>query len=136
MAAEVAKRQAKAAALLAESGSLITNGDFQTKDDKAEWPKHWDVQKQAVGSRKRPIDFCDSLQMSLVNWSPFIARFDIPANAKAIELTWQQRVTGLKKGELPWHDARIMLDFLDASGKKLSQPSPLINRKILMAGPT
>ncbi len=32
-----------------------------------------------------------------------------------------------EEGELPWHDARIMLDFLDSSGKKLSQPPPALS---------
>jgi len=45
---------------------------------------------------------------------------DIPAGVAALQLHWRQRITGLKKGAQPWNDARIMMDFLDASGKKLS----------------
>jgi hypothetical protein len=49
----------------------------------------------------------------------------IPAGTKALELAWKQRVTGLKKGEKPWFDARIMMEWKDAAGVKMSEkPSP------------
>ena len=56
--------------------------------------------------------------------------FDLPAEVSAWELTWRQRITGLKPGKEPWYDARIMLEFKDAAGKKLSgKPSPPNTRK-------
>lgn len=44
---------------------------------------------------------------------------DIPATAKALELTCRMRVTNLKKGSKPWFDARIMTDFKGEGGAKL-----------------
>ena len=50
---------------------------------------------------------------------------DIPAGVKALELTWRQRISDLKPGKEPWFDARIMLEFKDDAGKKMSgKPSP------------
>src|SRR5437763_6547575 len=54
---------------------------------------------------------------------------ELPAGTKALELSWRQRVTDLKPGKEPWFDARIMLEFKDASGKKLKEkPSPPYTR--------
>ncbi len=42
-------------------------------------------------------------------------------------MTWRQRITGLKRGKNSWFDARIMIDSLDASGKKTpKQPSAAV----------
>jgi hypothetical protein len=45
---------------------------------------------------------------------------NLPEGAKALELSWRQRVADLKVGKEPWFDARILIDLKDASGKKLS----------------
>jgi hypothetical protein len=51
--------------------------------------------------------------------------YDLPEGVEALEMTWRQRVTGLKRGEMPWYDARIMFEFMDAEGKKLAtKPGP------------
>lgn len=40
-------------------------------------------------------------------------------DAKALRLDFRARWNGVKRGGAAWHDARIMLDFTDAAGKKL-----------------
>ncbi len=42
---------------------------------------------------------------------------------KALKLTYSVRYTDVKRGEKPWFDARIMLDFKDAAGLNV-QPKP------------
>jgi endoglucanase len=55
---------------------------------------------------------------------------DLPAGTAALELTWRQRVSDLKPGKEPHFDARIMMEFKDAAGKKLSaKPSPPNTRR-------
>jgi endoglucanase len=49
---------------------------------------------------------------------------ELPAGAKALELKWKQRITGLKKGEKPWYDARIMMEWKDAWGAKMKTQPP------------
>ena len=124
LAADAAKRQTKASALLKERGSLITNGDFQTQDKNTQWPEHWGRPKSGSWEQDETNRFLRLTSPKPGELVTVYRTIDIPADAKALELTWQQRITGLKKGELPWHDARIMLDFLDIRGKKLTQPSP------------
>ena len=45
---------------------------------------------------------------------------------KALKLTYSVRYTGVQRGEKPWFDARIILDFKDAAGQvvKPSPPAP------------
>src|SRR5690606_26034940 len=53
----------------------------------------------------------------------------IPAGAQALELTWRWRVTDLKVGKQPWFDARMIVELVDADGKKApGQPSPVYSR--------
>src|SRR5690606_1741722 len=54
--------------------------------------------------------------------------FDLPADAKALELSFRMRCTGLKTGKEPWFDARIIMNFRDASGQQLkpAPPAPAI----------
>jgi hypothetical protein len=53
----------------------------------------------------------------------------VPAGVRAFELSLRWRVTGLKPGPMPWHDARVMLDVKDAAGNKLKPaPSPIYTR--------
>ena len=44
---------------------------------------------------------------------------DLPAGTEALRLTWRERVTGLKVGEKPWFDARVLCEFLGPDGKKM-----------------
>jgi endoglucanase len=118
-AATAARRQAKAAELLQSTGNLITNGDFQSVSKKG-GPEHWgslkgDVQWGEEGTN-RFLKLTSSKPGSMVT---LYRTIDIPANVQALELSWKERVTNLKKGKLPWNDARIMLDWLDAGGKKM-----------------
>ena len=37
----------------------------------------------------------------------------IPADVRAVELSWRWRVADLKPGKQSWHDARVMLGFVE-----------------------
>jgi len=54
----------------------------------------------------------------------------IPATVKAVEMSWKQRTSELKKGKQPWFDARIMLQWKDAAGEKVagSPAAPSTNK--------
>jgi endoglucanase len=119
-AKEASARGAKAAAILQAQGSLISNGNFETDAKKADqWPDDWG---RAKGATWEVEDGNHFLRMKSGEPGQTVLMFrtlDLPADAKALELTWRQRVTDLKPGKEPWFDARIMLDFKDGSGKKL-----------------
>lgn len=108
------KRQAKAAVTLREQGSLVPGWDHEGR----------------YGSKKNIVEEEGNHFLRLVSNEPGTMvldyrEMDVPAGVEALELRWKQRVTGLRAGDKPWFDARIMLEWKDAEGKKLQQkPSP------------
>ncbi len=57
---------------------------------------------------------------------------DIPADVTALRLSWREKVTGLKCGEKPWFDARVICEFLGPDNKKLkgvANPPPAYTQK-------
>ena len=122
-----ASKRAKAVAVFQAEGSLIPNGNFETDAKKKGWPDGWGRAKDEslVWGEENGNHF---LRMQALNPGKGVMLYrplDLPEGVKALTLSWRQRISGLKKGKLPWNDARIMMDFLDASGKKLSQkPNP------------
>lgn len=104
--------------------SLIANGNLESHQRSDGWPDKWDHPKSGVswieegGNHFLRFAAAEPGQMIML-YQPV----KIPAGTKALKLAWRERITGLKPGKQPWFDARIMLEFKDASGKKLS-PSP------------
>jgi hypothetical protein len=135
-AKETASRQAKAAELLAETGSLVSNGDFETdktgKGKKPDGnPDDWGAPKGGVSFVEEDGNHFARLVATEPDRTTLVYRtFDIPADVKALELSYRWRITDLAPGKEPWYDARIMLTFLDVAKKKVSpQPGPPNTRK-------
>ncbi len=119
LAAKLAARQAKAAEVLQAHGNLIPQGNYEAlaKPD----PK---VVEEA-GNHFLRLQTSEPGKMVME-----YRTVDIPAGVQALELTWRHRITGLVKGEKPWFDARIMLEWKDAAGGKISdKPSPPYTQK-------
>ncbi|QDU27947.1 Endoglucanase 5 precursor [Anatilimnocola aggregata] len=120
-----AGRRAKAAAVLEKEGSIIANGSFQT-DAKVggvpdQWGKgkpggDWEVENSNRFLRLKSLEKGKTVML--------YREIDIPAGVEAIEFTWRQRITDLKPGKESYFDARIMMEFKDAAGKKIGKPSP------------
>ncbi len=108
----------------AETADLLTNGGFERDTKALGWPEHWGRPK-AGGSWEKEGE---GHFLRLISTKPgelvmLHRQLTVPAGVKALELTWRWRSTGLKVGKQSWFDARILMDFKDAEGKKLS-PSP------------
>jgi hypothetical protein len=120
-AAATAKRQANAAKNSGLNGELFPNGDFQTVGKITGVPDKW-------GAAKAPVSWeteGDNRFLRLTAPEPgktvmYYRLIDIPADVKAVELKWKQRVTDLKPGKSAWFDARIMMDFKDAANQKVA----------------
>lgn len=128
-AKDAAARRAKAAKLLADTGNLITNGNFETDGDgkkkKADGtPDDWGLPKSGGWLEEEGNHF---LRLSADKPGETVMvyrKFDLPGDARALELTWRWRITDLKPGKEPWFDARFLMNFFDEAGKKLpSSPS-------------
>ncbi|MBI1309687.1 cellulase family glycosylhydrolase [bacterium] len=125
------KRRAKSADILAKTGSLITNGGFETDANRDGWPDDWGRVKE--GGSWELEGGNHFLRLKSTAPGKLIMEYrtlDLPDSVSALELTWKQRVSGLRKGASPWFDARLMLEFQGIDGKKLSsKPSPPYTQK-------
>lgn len=127
--ADATKRRQKAAATLEQWGSIIPNGSFS--DQTKGLPTAWGKMSGDLSWQSEDDNTFLRIQSSQPGKLSMLYRtFDIPAGTEALELTWKQRITELKKGKMPWHDARIMIEFQGIDGKKLSsKPSPAYTQK-------
>ncbi len=125
-----AVRRAKASAALERDGSLLSNGNFEADKKPAGWPDDWGRLK--TGGRWESEDGNHFLRLTADEPGQTILLYravDLPAGIEALELSWRQRISNLKPGKEPYFDARIMLEFTDEAGQKLSQkPSPPYTR--------
>jgi len=127
--AAAAKRREKAQATFEKWGSLIPNGSFS--DQKEGVPTAWGKMSGDLSWHAEADNTFLRIQASKPGRLSMVYRtYDIPPGIEALELTWKQRVSQLKTGEKPWHDARIMIEFQGIDGKKLSsKPSPAYTQK-------
>jgi hypothetical protein len=101
---------------------LIANGDFTTDADKNGWPDGWPAATDGI----RAAEEGGNRFLRLVSGRPgqtvlLYRAVPLPAEAKALKLTWRWRATDLKPGKEAWFDARILLNFKDAAGKKIGK---------------
>ncbi len=130
LAANAAARRAKAAERLQANGSLIPNGNFETDANGDGWPDQWGRPKLG-GSWEVEADN-HFLRLAATEPDRLIMLYQIYdlSAVEAVELTWRQRVTGLRKGKMPWFDARFLFEFKDAAGHNLQgKPSPAYTQK-------
>lgn len=52
----------------------------------------------------------------------------VPDGVRALELSYEGRVTGLVRGEKPWYDARVILNLKDAFGSAMGNAPPAYHR--------
>ncbi|MGE9291219.1 MAG: cellulase family glycosylhydrolase, partial [Puniceicoccales bacterium] len=117
---EAQARQRKAQKVLDEHGTLIPNGDLQADKNSDGRPDHWGRTKEGISYEDEGGSRFLRLQSDSAETMVMIYRkIDIPEGAGALELSWDWRLSDLKTGSEPWHDARIMIKFLDVNGKKL-----------------
>ncbi|MET0263731.1 MAG: cellulase family glycosylhydrolase [Rariglobus sp.] len=108
----------------ADPVSLLPNGTFENVSAgtgrPADWPNapfaSWPIED---GNRFLRIQSVEPLKMHSLQ-----VEVPVPADVRALELSFRARVTNLKKGEKPWHDARIIIDFQDAEGKRIGNAPP------------
>ncbi len=103
---------------------LVANGDFEADKNADGWPDGWSRLKEGA---QWPQEGGNRF-LRLVSQKPgqtllLYRAVAVPTGTKALELTWRWRATDLKPGKEAWFDARLLLDFKDAVGKKLT-PSP------------
>jgi endoglucanase len=101
--------------------NLVVNGDFQTDADANGTPDNWSTAKgglsYAIEGENRFMRLTPEKPGQMILNYRQIA---IPEGIKALELKWKQRISNLKPSKYPWFDARIMMQWLDATGNELA----------------
>ena len=108
----------------AQTDSLLLNGNFETlapaTQRPADWPDaafaSWPVEE---GNRFLRLQSAEPGKLQSLH-----LEIPVPAGVRALALGFRARVSNLKKGEKPWHDARIIIDFKDASGQRIGNAPP------------
>ncbi len=112
------------------AANLLANGTFETDMDADQWPDRWPRPK--TGVRWATEDGNHFLRLTSSMPGEMVMLFHqirIPDHVQALEMKCRLRVSNLRKGKQSWFDARIMLDFKDADGKKLpGPPAPNLGR--------
>lgn len=123
-----ASRRSKADAALKAEGSLISNGNFEQDQKGDNWPDQWGRLKTGASWEMEGDDKNHFLRLTADTPGQTVLLYrsiDLSTGVQALELSWRQRISNLKPGKEPYFDARIMLEFKDAAGAKLSQkPAP------------
>jgi endoglucanase len=101
--------------------NLVVNGDFQTDTDSDGTPDNWGAAKgglsYAIEGENRFMRLTPEKPGQMILNYRQIA---IPEGIKALELRWKQRISNLKPSRYPWFDARIMMQWLGATGNELA----------------
>lgn len=108
----------------AATGSLLPDGTFEQVSPSTQQPVGWPKAPFASwpledGNRFLRLQSTEPNKMQSLH-----LEVPVPPDVRALELSFRVRVTGLKKGLKPWNDARIIIDFKDASGNRVGNASP------------
>ena len=111
--------------------SLIPNGNFQVDENGDNTPDGWGAAKGPLSYQKEGDNTFVRLKSEKPGQTAMLYRLvPIPDGVKAVELTWKQRISEIKPGKQAWFDARIMMEWKDADGKKIKgAPSAPYARK-------
>lgn len=112
----------------AKEKPLLSNGDFQTDADSDGTPDGWPAAKGGVGYAAEGTN----RYMHLVSPKPdemviTYRQVFMPKGVKAIEMKWKQRTANLERGKNSWFDARIMMQWKNATGEKVAGSLPAPN---------
>jgi len=94
----------------AELPNLLTNGDFEA--GAAGWPQPAGATIEAEGA-----NHFLRLKSSSPGQTVNVYRQVAVAGMATLQLTFRTRHSDVKRGTQPWFDARVILDFKDATGK-------------------
>jgi endoglucanase len=99
---------------------LVKNGDLEKADASGSWPDGWAKPKAGGEWGKEGANHFISLKSTKPGEMVMLYQeFKIPAGTKQVQLSWKQKITGLKRGAQPWFDARILLEFANAERAKM-----------------
>lgn len=112
-------------AIRAEPTNLLTNGNLETAGKDPGVPADWlaGKDKSVTWEQEEGNHFLRLHSLEPGKTVMAYRQVALPADVKALELSYRWRCRDLKPGKQAWFDARIMMEFKDAAGQKVS-PAP------------
>jgi Cellulase (glycosyl hydrolase family 5). len=101
------------------------NGDFETVSEHDNWPDGWSkndgiiLAEEANGNHYIRFDYREPDE--LISTTRHVS---ISPNQRAFHFSCRARYENIAQGSKQWHDGRVIFNFLDADGKRISSPSP------------
>ena len=119
------------AAAEAEPQPLLANSNLEADANADGWPDHWPRPKSGVRFLEEEKNHFLRLESTKSGETVMLYHSaKLPKDVRALTLSLRVRVKDLKPGKQPWFDARILLEFRDQAGNKLTgNPSPPYWRK-------
>lgn len=115
-----------AAGVAREVQNFLTNGDFEISSQGLEWPDDWGRPQAGLSEWKTREDNAHYVLLRATAPGQNILMYramPIPQGVDAMEVTVRARVTGLKRGQQLWHDARVMIEVKNDKNAQI-KPSP------------
>ncbi len=109
---------------LHETEFVELNGDFETDSDTDDWPDGWPHPEGASIEEEEGNHF---LRLSYRKPDELIGltrTVEVPSNHHAYFFSCRVRYSNIKMGTEQWHDGRVIFNFRDADGKRVSSPPP------------
>ncbi len=105
---------------------LVANANLESDADGDQWPDGWPRMKaDGAWVAEEGNHFIRLTSPQPGAMVMLYHEIKIPSGVEAVEVSWRQRLTGLKKGKQSWFDARIMMEFMSASREKVT-PGPKV----------
>ncbi len=112
----------------AQPASILPDGTFERLDRASGQPAGWPRARGVSWESEEGNRFLRISSTAPGRMDKLHLDVPVPADVKALELRYRARVTGLKRGEKSWHDARVIINFKDASGAMLGSAPPSYHR--------
>lgn len=104
--------------------SILPDGSFEKLDPRTNQPVGWPGGRSLSWVVEDGNRFARLTSSGTAHMDSLFIEAPLPQGVRALELTYRARVTGLERGEQPYHDARIIINFKDAEGKRIGSPRP------------
>ncbi len=102
---------------------LLGNNTFETLDDGG-WPQGWPKGKNVSCVEEDGNHFVRIKSSGVESMDMLYRRVALPPRASAVKLSLRVRHDGVKSGAHEWNDARIIVNAIDAEGKKSEVGAP------------
>lgn len=108
--------------------SLLPDGGFEKLDAADARPQGWPAAPAATWPAEGGNRFLRLSSTGAGKMDALVVSVPLDASVRALHLAYRARVTGLKRGEKSWHDARVILNFKDAAGRAVGSAPPSYHR--------